>query len=475
MIAVLLAGGSGTRFWPLSRELHPKQLQKLTGDHTLIQETFLRLQPLFPPDQIWVITHQDHALQTCQQLKPLGFDPARLIAEPEGRNTAAAIVLMAQVLMSKPDEVMAVFPADHLIQDKEGFHSVLRQAETEAQQEKLVTLGIKPTRPETGYGYIQRGEAPSDAGAFPVRAFKEKPDQPTAQSYLDQGGYYWNAGIFLWTARTILEEARRFLPDLVESIVSLPSHLVAEPGPFPHLKLDDEGCSRYAALKSVSVDYGIMEKSNRVSVVPCDVGWCDIGAWDALGALLDTDDQGNQVQGDVILLEAEGNIIRGDQRLIATFGIDNLIVVDTPDALLICPKNRAQDVKKLVELMREHKRNEIRSHNTVNRPWGSFTNLSSQDGYLIKRLDVHPGQKLSLQSHKHRSEHWVVVCGIAEIDLDGETITLKTNESTYIPIGSKHRLTNPGPGPLSLVEIQLGNILSEDDITRYEDIYGRAE
>jgi len=474
MIAVLLAGGSGTRFWPLSRELHPKQFLNLNRDQTLIQATFTRLQPLIAPENIFVVTHQDHAYQTCLQLAPCGFDPARLLVEPVGCNTAPAVALAARFLESRADEVMAVFPADHMIQDTAAFQQCLKQAESLARRGYLTALGITPTRPETGYGYLRCGQPVESGPGFEVERFVEKPDAETARSYLKTGGYYWNSGIYLWTVGRILEEIAQCLPALDRAFSGIRQHCVATDGRYPFLELDAAGKKIYAGLERDSIDYAVLEKTDRVAVVPAEMGWSDVGAWDVLGAFKKTDDAGNVVSRNVLTLDCSDNIIHGDQRLIAALGVDSLIVVDTPDAVLVCRKERAQDVKKLVEFLRAQGREEVRSHTTVDKPWGSFTTLIKQPDYLVKRIDVLPGHQLSLQSHAHRGEHWVVVSGTAEVELEGETFILGPNESTYIPQGAKHRLSNTGPEPLVLVEIQTGSALRENDITRYDDAYGRA-
>ncbi|MFQ5481509.1 MAG: mannose-1-phosphate guanylyltransferase/mannose-6-phosphate isomerase [Nitrospinaceae bacterium] len=475
MIAVILAGGSGTRFWPLSRENHPKQLLKLTGDDTLLQSTYRRLQKTVSPNDIYVVAQEATALVTCQQLRTFGFQPDHLIAEPCGRNTAAAVALAARYFAGRGEEVMGIFPADHLIRDEENFIQSIHCAGEMAAHGGLVTLGALPTRPETGFGYIQSGEALPDHAGFRVRRFVEKPDAARARTFLEEGTYYWNMGMFLFKVSSMQGELDRWLPDLSRELAGIRAHLHPAGGPHGYLEFDAAGRRVFAALESVSIDYGVLEKSGNVLVAPCDFDWSDVGAWNALESLWGGDDAGNVLVGDVVALDAADNIIHGRDRLIAALGVDGLIIVDTPDALLVCRKDRAQDIRKLVEQMRKLGREEVRTSPTVQKPWGSYTVYARPVGCLIKSIEVLPGQKLSLQSHQFREEHWVVVAGKAEVELAGKRFLLGVNESTFIPRGAKHRLGNPGRAPLVLIEIQTGETLREDDITRFEDSYGRAE
>lgn len=474
MIGIILAGGSGVRFWPWSRESLPKQLLKISGENTLIQETLKRLLPIIPIENIWVVTNEKHAFKTRDQLKHLGFDPQNLLAEPVGKNTAPAIALAAEWFKDRKDEVLAIFPADHIIKDPESLHTALKQGEAIAAQGYLVTLGIRPARPETGYGYIKSGASLTDF-AFQVERFIEKPDLSTAKKFMEAGDYYWNGGIFLWQVATIRAELQRHLPDIFNGLDGINSHLIDSGGHRPYRVLDTQGQEIYESLPSISIDYGIMEKSDKVAVVPTSMQWSDVGCWNAIEEISVSDAQGNILSPDVFQLDCSGSIIKCDGRMIAALGLKDLIVIDTPDALLVCPKDRAQEVKQLVELIKTHDREETKTHTTVDKPWGSYTVLDQKDGYLLKRIDILPGERLSLQSHQHRSEHWVVTAGRAEVQCDDKTFILEANQATFIPKGSRHRLSNVGDTLLVLIETQIGDILDENDITRYNDLYGRAK
>lgn len=475
MFGVILAGGSGTRFWPKSREQSPKQLLRIVGKGTMIQNTVERLLPLIPASNILLVTHALHAFETCRQTKGFGIPPSQLLAEPVGKNTAAAIGFAAKFLHEKdPDAVMAVFPADHVVKDPEAFHEVLRQGKKVAERGFLVTLGIQPTRPEQGYGYIKQGQGiKGSTGAYEVERFVEKPDPATAQKFVDGGGYSWNCGVFLWKVSTILEEIQTHLPDLYEKLPAIVSHTIENNHKYPYRVLDAEGKKIYDSLPFISIDNGILEKSKRVAVIPAKIQWSDVGAWDALEEVSEKDLQGNVLTKNVVTLNCTGSIIQGDERLIGAVGLNDIIVVDTPDALLVCNKNQAQEVKQLVNQLKEKNRPEVKLGVTVQKPWGSYTVLEQRDGYLVKRLDVNSGERLSLQSHNHRSEHWTVVSGTATVDLDDKQITVKENESLFIPLKSKHRLANNTNMPLAIIEVQIGAKVDEDDIIRYQDDYDR--
>ena len=476
MFGVILAGGSGTRFWPKSREQSPKQLLRIVGPGTMIQNTVERLLPLIPADKIFMVTHALHAFETCRQTKTFGVPPSQLLAEPVGKNTAAAIGFAAKVLHEKdPDAVMAVFPADHVIKNPEAFHEILRRGEEVAAKGFLVTLGIQPTRAEQGYGYIKQGQALEDSEvAFKVERFIEKPDAATAKKFIDEGGYFWNCGVFLWKVSTILEEIQIHLPDLYEKLSAIVSHTIENNRKVPYRLLDSEGAKIYGSLASISIDYGVLEKSKRVALIPAKIQWSDVGAWDALQEVAEKDAHGNVFTENVTALDCSGSIIQGEERIIAAVGLKDLIVVDTPDALLVCNKNKAQEVKQLVNQLKEKNRPEVKLGVTVQKPWGSYTVLEKRDGYLVKRIDVNSGERLSLQSHNHRNEHWTVVSGTALVDLDDNQIILKENESLFIPLKSKHRLANPHGTPLILIEVQIGDKVDEDDLIRYKDDYDRC-
>ena len=430
---------------------------------------------MIPAGNIFMVTHALHAFETCHQTKSFGIPPSQLLAEPVGKNTAAAIGFAAKILSEKdPDAIMAVFPADHVVKDPLAFHEILRRGEEIAAKGYLVTLGIHPTRAEQGYGYIKQGRAlEGPQGAHEVERFIEKPDRATAQKFIEGGGYSWNCGVFLWQVSTILEEIQNHLPDLHEKLPAIVSHTLENNRKYNYRLLDAEGEKIYASLPSLSIDYGVLEKSKRVAVIPAKIQWSDVGAWDALEEVAPKDAGGNVIAGNVTALNCSGSIIQGEKRLIAAVGLKDTIVVDTPDALLVCNKNQAQEVKQLVNQLKEKNRPEVKLGVTVQKPWGSYTVLEQRDRYLVKRIDVNSGERLSLQSHNHRSEHWTVVSGTALVDLDDKQITLKENESLFIPLNSRHRLANQTNSPLVLIEVQIGDKVDEDDIIRYQDDYNR--
>jgi len=473
MHAVIIAGGSGTRFWPKSRENLPKQLLNISGQGTLIQNTVGRISPVIPVENIWVITNEQHAFETCYQLKKMGVPPSQLLTEPIARNTAAAIGYSAKILSQRnPDAIMAVFPADHVITTVEPFLKLLKQAETIANENHLVTLGIKPTSPETGYGYIKQGKA-IEENSFKVDRFIEKPNKLTAEKYLKEGSYYWNSGIFVWKVSTLLNEISLYLPKLHEQLEELTINTAPIKGKYAYQKLNETGKKIFHSLESVSIDHGVMEKSNKVAVLPADIEWNDVGTWTSLAEISKNDSHGNVISGNVVSIENNNSIFQAENRLVAALGLKNIIVVDTPDALLVCAKERAQDIKKIVEKIKLEKRPEVRATTSETRPWGSYTILHKETNYLVKRIEVLPGESLSLQSHDHRSEHWTVVSGVAQVQIGETSQTLNANQFVEIPKGAKHRLTNPDETTLIIIEVQLGDKLDEDDITRYEDKYGR--
>jgi len=474
MFIIIMAGGSGTRFWPLSREKMPKQLLRIGGDDTLIQQTVDRVLPVVPGGHIFFVTNQGLADDIRAQLVSRfgGAWDRNFILEPQAKNTAPAIGLAAlHVSRIDPDGILAVLSADHVIKDPSAFRRCLATAERAAQEGYLVTLGIRPNRPETGYGYIRAGgpvAVNGISGVLQVERFVEKPDLPTAQEYLRSGHYYWNSGMFVARASVFLREIERHLPRLHAGLQEIRKSIGTD-------RLSRTVADVFAGLEPVSIDYGVMERTTMAAVVPADIGWSDVGSWTALDDVSEKDAAGNIVAGNVIDIGCRDSVLYADQRLVATIGLRDLIVVDTPDATLVCSRERAQDVKKVVDELKRRKAEEHVTHRTVHRPWGSYTVLEEGEGYKIKRIVVSPGAKLSSQLHHHRSEHWVVVTGMARVTNGERVYDVQHNESTFIPVGTKHRLENPGAGPLQIIEVQNGPYVGEDDIVRFDDDYHRHE
>lgn len=462
--AVILAGGSGSRLWPLSRQHLPKQFLALDGDSTLLQTTIDRLSPTIEAQNVLIVTQEAHAKGEAYH----ALLPYQSLYEPVGRNTAPAIALAAAYLMKEgADPVMVVLPADHIIKDEACFREHLDIAIQAAQSGKLVTFGIQPTRPDTGFGYIKAHRG-TDAQVYEVDRFTEKPDLPTAEKFLEEGNYYWNSGMFVWRASVILAEMQRYLP----AVHQIAQTILAESRAGSTFQQAVE--KHFAAMPSISIDYGVLEKSDRVSLIPCDIGWNDVGSWQAVHDISAKDENGNTLQGNVIAVDCKNSLIRAEKRLVAAIGVEDLCVIETADAILISKSDQTQRVREVVDALHEKGATEHVYHVKVNRPWGSYTVLEEDpEGFKLKRIEVAPGARLSLQSHAHRSEHWVVVSGTATVTNGDEVITVHKNQSTYIPIGTKHRLENLGNEPLHIVEIQVGEYLGEDDIKRYEDNYGR--
>lgn len=463
---VLLSGGVGSRLWPVSREAHPKQFLPLAGELSMLQETLRRTAGLQAAQPI-VVCNEEHRFMVAEQLRQLGQSPASLILEPEGRNTAPAVALAAiQALAADPDAVLLVLPADHLIQDVEAFVAAVGKALPLATQGRLMTFGVVPTAPETGYGYIRCGESLGD-DLFELAQFVEKPDAATAQSYLDDGGYVWNSGMFLLGAQVFLDELGKYAPQMLEQCRA------AMAGANTDMDFVRPDVAAFGRCPSDSIDYAVMEKTDSGGVVSLDCGWSDVGAWSALWEVESRDTQGNVCKGDVIIDNCSDNYFRSESRLVAATGVDNLVVVETADAVLVADRAKVQDVKNIVTALKQRERPEASLHQRVYRPWGSYESLIVSDRFQVKRIVVNPGQKLSLQMHHHRAEHWIVVKGTAEVTCEDKVFMLGEDESTYIPLGHKHRLVNPGRVPLELIEVQSGSYLGEDDIVRFDDVYGR--
>jgi mannose-1-phosphate guanylyltransferase/mannose-6-phosphate isomerase len=474
LYAVIMAGGSGTRFWPLSRHLFPKQLLRIIGEETLIQQTMRRVAHRIPADRVLISTNPAQADSIRIQLRE--WKEAlkdNFVLEPEGRNTAPAIALVALELVRRdPDAVMLVVPADHIVKGQREFDAAVALASRLAMQGYLVTFGIKPIRPETGYGYIRPNSKVTIGKegrlrGYPVSRFVEKPDAPKAAQYLTAGDYYWNSGMFVWQAATILEEIRQHQPALYEGITQIQGLQQAGAG---RLAIDEA----YKRLPSVSIDTGVMEKSMKAAVVPVSFRWSDVGSWGSLDEVASRDRAGNVIEGRVIDIESRNSIVYGDRRVVATIGLADMVVVDTPDATLVCPKARAQDVKRVVEVLKKQGAPEHLEHLTVHRPWGSYTVLEEGPGYKVKRVTVNSGGRLSLQLHHKRSEHWVVIAGSARVTRGEEVFDLHVGQSTGIPVETPHRLENPGSDTLHIIEVQNGPYLGEDDIVRFQDDYGRT-
>jgi len=466
---VVLSGGSGTRLWPLSRQNQPKQFLSLVGDHSLFQETVLRASRLPQVQAPVTVCSDDHRFMVGEQLQAVGIASGGILLEPMARNTAPAIALAAlHVAARDPDGAMLVMPADHLIEDEAAFREAVAQARALADAGWLVTFGIQPDYAETGYGYILRGEALAPAG-FRVARFVEKPDLPTAERYLAEGTYAWNSGMFLFQARRYLEELARHAPAIEQAARQAYERAQTD---LDFTRVDAEA---FAASPNDSIDYAVMEKTDRAAVVPVSCGWSDIGSWSSLWSVAQRDADGNRHEGDVISVDTRGSLVRAsERRMIATIGVEDLVIIDTADATLVARKDRVQDVKAVVDRLKADGRTEHLFHRKVYRPWGSYDSIGVGERFQVKKIVVKPGAALSLQKHAHRAEHWIVVSGVAEVTCDERVFDLHENESTFIPRGSVHRLRNNGAEPVVLIEVQSGGYLGEDDIVRLEDVYGRS-
>ncbi|HUH56710.1 MAG TPA: mannose-1-phosphate guanylyltransferase/mannose-6-phosphate isomerase [Rhodanobacter sp.] len=468
LIPLILSGGSGTRLWPVSRKNLPKQFLALAGQGTLFQQAIARTRQLPQVAAPIVVASDDHRFLAADQLLESGIDDATIVLEPLARNTAPAIALGAlQAIDRDADAVLLVLPADHLIGDTDAFAAAVEKALPLAEQGWLVTFGIRPDRPETGFGYIRHGEAVGDG--YHVDQFVEKPDLATAKSYVADGGYDWNSGMFLFKASRYLEELAAHAPAMLTAVRE--AHAKASVD-LDFVRIDRDA---FARVPDDSIDYAVMEKTRRAAVIPVSCAWSDIGSWSALWQTSVHDAQGNAHDGDTLAIDTRNSLLRShDRHLLATVGVDDLIVVTTPDATLVAHRDAAQDVKKIVEQLKAAGRSEHSLHRVVHRPWGKYDSLEEGERFQVKRIVVKPGASLSLQKHHHRAEHWIVVSGTAEVTCDDKVFLLGENQSTYIPLGSKHRLRNPGKLPLELIEVQSGSYLGEDDIVRFDDVYGRA-
>ncbi len=465
MIPVILSGGSGTRLWPLSREAYPKQFLPLVDDDSMLQATWRRVAPLASAAPL-VVANEEHRFMVAEQLRQVGCTPAAILLEPVGRNTAPAIAVAAlQATARGDDPLLLVLPSDHVITDADAFRQAVQMAATAAGEGKLVTFGIVPSGPETGYGYIR---AASGQGVRAVAQFVEKPDAATATDYVASGDYFWNSGMFLFRASVYLAELERHQPAM---LAACRAALDAATRDADFVRLDK---TAFTACPSDSIDYAVMEKTTDAAVLPISVGWNDVGSWSALWDVAEQDGDGNAHHGDVLAQDCRNTLAWGSGRLLALLGLEDVVVVDTADAVLVAHKDRVQDVKGIVATLKANGRSEPSWHRKVYRPWGSYDSIDMGERFQVKRITVKPGAALSLQMHHHRAEHWIVVSGTGRITRGDEVLLLSENQSTYIPLGVKHRLENPGQVPLELIEVQSGSYLGEDDIVRFEDVYGRG-
>ncbi|OGR28417.1 MAG: mannose-1-phosphate guanylyltransferase/mannose-6-phosphate isomerase [Desulfobacterales bacterium RIFOXYA12_FULL_46_15] len=471
IVPVILAGGSGTRLWPLSRDLFPKQLINIDNTHTMLQNTILRLEGIEEINSPIIVCNEAHRFMTAEQLRQITIQPEAIVLEPVGKNTAPAVAIAALKSMElKNDPILLILPADHVIGNIPEFHCVIKAGYECAQKDKLITFGIVPDSPETGYGYIRKGDLLETlSGACRIDAFVEKPDFETAKKYIASGSYCWNSGMFMFKASAIIKEFEKYAPTFIKlcrEAISTGSQ------DLDFLRLDKDVFSR---IPSDSIDYSVMEKTLNGVVIPFNGGWNDLGSFDALWQTGSKDENRNVIRGDVLLHDVKDSYVSSESSLVTAVGIDKFVIVETKDAILVCPRDRVQDVKKIVLKLKNQGRNESVTHRKVYRPWGSYETMDIEQRFQVKRITVKPGAKLSLQKHFHRAEHWTVVSGTAVITRGNEEILLKEDQSTYIPLGTLHRLENPGKIPLELIEVQTGSYLGEDDIVRLDDVYGRKE
>lgn len=466
MIPVILSGGSGTRLWPLSRDQHPKQFLPLATQKTLLQDTLLRLNGLTDIKSPIGVCNEDHRFMMAEQLREIDIHPTAIILEPVGKNTAPAVALAA-LSVESPEDILLILPADHIIADVDAFQSAVDKACELAKQDLLVTFGIVPTGIKTGYGYIKSGVS-SDEHSFKVAQFVEKPDLALVKQFVESQDYYWNSGMFAFKASCYLQELEKYQPEM---LTACKKALEGATRDSDFVRVDAE---TFMNCPSNSIDYAIMEKTENAVVLPLDAQWNDLGSWSSLWEINVKDENGNACSGDVVALDTKNSFLHSNSKLIAAIGIENMVVVETVDAVMIASKDRVQDVKKIVTQLKTQKRKEADFHRKVYRPWGFYDSVDYGERYQTKRIVVNPGAKLSLQKHHHRAEHWIVVKGTAKVTKGDETLLLSENESTYIPLGTTHRLENPGVIPLEIVEVQSGSYLGEDDIVRFNDNYGRT-
>ncbi|MDD9897316.1 MAG: mannose-1-phosphate guanylyltransferase/mannose-6-phosphate isomerase [Gammaproteobacteria bacterium] len=471
LLPVVIAGGIGSRLWPLSRALLPKQFIHFPQhDGSLFQNTLRRVKGIEAITDPIVVCNAEHRFLVAEQLRAIGKTKNAILLEPMGRNTAPAVAMAAHyALENSPDAILLVLPADHVIQDENNFKAAISNAYALALDGNLIAFGIVPGAPETGYGYIKQGEPINNGQGYSVSQFVEKPDKATAESYLESGDYFWNSGMFVFSAKSYLEELKTHAEDIHEACEK--AYLATKKGE-DFYKIPE---AEFAAIRSDSIDYAVMEKTTKSVMVSMDAGWNDLGAWDALWDIEKKDADGNVVSGDVLAEQVTNSYIQANSRLVAAVGVDDAVIIETPDAVLVADKRESQAVKQIVDQLAASKREENISHTKVYRPWGSYESVVNREGYQVKHIIVNPGEALSLQLHHHRAEHWTVIKGKGVVTCDGSEITLGLNESTFIPLGSKHRLANPFAETVEIIEVQVGDYLGEDDIERFEDKYGRIE
>lgn len=467
MYPIILSGGSGTRLWPLSRSLYPKQFLSLHSEKTLFQETVLRLDIIDTHAPI-IVCNEEHRFIVAENMRALNQEPHAILLEPVGRNTAPAIAIAAlMVVEDDKDAILLALPADHVIEDKQAFAKAVKFAENLAKEGRIVTFGIKPTHPHTGYGYIETGDEIID-NAYNISSFKEKPDHDTACSFVEDGNYLWNSGVYCFKAQTYLYELEKHHPELIKHAKASLENAQKD---MDFIRLESK---HFEKCIDISIDYAVMEHTKHGAMISLDAGWSDIGSWDALWDICSKDENNNALKGDVIVQNTKNSFIYGTDKLICTLGLENVVIVDTQDALFVANKDQVSDVKNIVADLKKNQRKEVNHHRTVYRPWGKYDLICFEERDQVKRISVNPGAKLSLQKHFHRSEHWVVVKGTALVTRGEDTLTVSENESVYLPAGMVHALENPGKTTLEIIEIQTGSYLGEDDIVRFEDRYGRT-